>query len=52
MLLLRNVVINICIPNAINYTDYFLLRILKQSLTDNFGKAAADFVLEMYRDAG
>jgi hypothetical protein len=37
---------------AINYTDYFLLGILKQPLTDNFGKPIADFIHEMYQDAG
>lgn len=37
---------------AINYTDYFLLGILKQPLTDNFGKPIADFIREMYQDAG
>lgn len=39
-------------PKAINYTDYFLLGILKQPLIDNFGKSIADFILEMYQDAG
>ena len=39
-------------PKAINYTDYFLLGILKQPLMDNFGKSIADFILEMYQDAG
>jgi hypothetical protein len=37
---------------AINYTDYFLLGILKQPLTDNFGKSIADFIREMYQEAG
>ncbi|SFA92940.1 MobA/MobL family protein [Collimonas sp. OK607] len=37
---------------AINYTDYFLLGILKQPLTENFGKAVTDFMLEMYQGAG
>lgn len=39
-------------PRAINYTDYFLLGILRQPLTDTFGVAIADFIREMYRDAG
>lgn len=37
---------------AINYTDYFLLGILEQPLTERFGKPIADFVLDMYREAG
>jgi len=37
---------------AINYTDYFLLGILEQPLTERFGKPIADFILEMYQEAG
>ncbi|MBC3833357.1 hypothetical protein H8K33_17735 [Undibacterium amnicola] len=37
---------------AINYTDYFLLGILELSLTERFGKPIADFILEMYQEAG
>ena len=37
---------------AINYTDYFLLGILEQPLTERFGKPIADFIREMYHDAG
>ncbi|MDY7539178.1 hypothetical protein RGU72_13035 [Undibacterium sp. 5I1] len=39
-------------PKAINYTDYFLLGILYEPLTDNFGKLIAEFIQEMYREAG
>lgn len=37
---------------AINYTDYFFLGISKKPLTDNFGKPIADFIREIYQDAG
>jgi hypothetical protein len=37
---------------AINYTDYFLLGILEQPLTERFGKSIADFIREMYQEAG
>jgi len=37
---------------AINYTDYFLLGILEQPLTERFGKPIADFIREMYHEAG
>lgn len=37
---------------AINYTDYFLLGILKQPLTERFGEPIADYIREMYAEAG
>jgi len=37
---------------AINYTDYFLLGILKQPLTERFVQPIADYIREMYQDAG
>ncbi|MBC3937081.1 hypothetical protein H8K47_17125 [Undibacterium sp. CY7W] len=39
-------------PKATDYTDYFLLGILGQPLSDKFGKLVADFILEMYEEAG
>lgn len=37
---------------AINYTDYFLLGILEQPLTERFGEPIANFIREMYHEAG
>jgi hypothetical protein len=39
-------------PKAINYTDYFLLGILKQPLTERFGEPIAGYIREMYAEAG